>query len=219
MTYPYLHVSVFICGYSSVVGSPMQPSVGRTLRRAGLIPGPSEGAQYFGTNWARSAYLGLWCHSLRLDLRAAVEGVLGQVGPGGLGVLGDDVLEQRSASAYFLAVSAWGASGSLAWSTTQVITRSGGRLLLGRGAALDDRRHQRAVLVGLDLEGDGLGQHQVVVGLPALLGLAVAEPGLSDSSRFWISSRAFSLTVAFCPPPGGRLDQLAGARSGSRGGR
>ena len=28
------------------------------------------------------------------DAEAAVEGVLGQVGPGGLGVLGDDVAEQ-----------------------------------------------------------------------------------------------------------------------------
>ena len=45
------------------------------------------------------------------DAEAAVQGVLGKVGPGGFGVLGDDVAEQGLASAYFLAVSFLDASG------------------------------------------------------------------------------------------------------------
>ena len=48
---------------------------------------------------------------------------------------------------------------------------------LGTGGAFDDRRHQGAILVRLDLKGDGLGQHQVVVGLPPLFGLAFASLG------------------------------------------
>ena len=143
-------------------------------------PHPSRGSvQYFGTNFARSSYLGLWCHSLSLTLKPRSSSSWARSAQGVLGCLAMTSLSSRLASAYFLAVSSLGAWGFLAWSTTQVIARSGVGSLLGRGGLLDDLGHQGAVLVGLDLEGDDLGEHQVVVGLPALLGLAVAELGES----------------------------------------
>ena len=64
---------------------------------------------------------------------------------------------------------------------------------------LDDRRHQGAILVGLDLEGDGLGEHQVVVCLPSLFGLALAilcklfKPLLDLQELVELDGRLFSL--------------------------
>ena len=84
-------------------------------------------------------------------------------------------LSSRSASAYFLAVSVLGGQRFLRVIDDPGDHQIGAGLPLGLRRGLDDRRHQGAILVGLDLEGDRLGQHQVVVGLPALLGLAVAE--------------------------------------------
>ncbi len=86
-------------------------------------------------------------------------------------------LSSRSASAYFLAVSFRGAKGVLRVIDDPGDHQIGPRLALGHRRGLDDRRHQGAILVGLDLEGDGLGEHQVVVRLPPLLGLALANLG------------------------------------------
>ncbi len=55
--------------------------------------------------------------------------------------------------------------------------RIGPRLAFGNRRGLDDRRHQGAVLICLHLESDGLGEHQVIMCLPPLFGLAVANLG------------------------------------------
>ena len=93
----------------------------------------SESAQYLGTNWERSAYLGLWGHSLSTTLKPRSRVSWARSAQGVLGCLAITSFSSLCASAYFLAVSAGGASGFRAWSTTNVIARSGVGCLLGRG--------------------------------------------------------------------------------------
>ncbi len=83
------------------------------LPRRGNKKGPIS-TQYFGTNWARSAYLGLWCHSLSLTLKPRSRVSWAKSAHGVLGCLAMTSSSNRLASTYFWAVRFLAASGSLA---------------------------------------------------------------------------------------------------------
>ena len=91
----------------------------------------------------------------------------------------DDQLEQALGLGVLLLGLFLGGLAVVEWSIDPLDDSCGDRHLLGPGLALlgevDHLLEAGAIFVGLDLIGDDLGEHQVVVGLPALLGLAVAE--------------------------------------------
>ena len=143
------------------------------------------------------------------DRQTAVEDILRQVGPRCLGVANDDLFEQPFGFDVFLGgliSRSQGFGGMIDDPDNQGIGRG---LMLRPRWGLGDRRHQRAILVSLDLKSDGLGQHQVVVCLPSLFGLAIAilrelfKPRLDVQKLVELDGRLF-------PFFDGRLDHFGG---------
>ena len=112
----------------------------------------SQVGQYLGTYCARSKYFGLWCHSWRCTEKPVLMVSCARSAQGVLGWRSMTSLSNRSASAYFLAVSFRGAQGVFEWSTRHVIAVVGPSRPLGYWGRLNDRRHQSAILVGYDTQ-------------------------------------------------------------------
>ena len=146
----------------------------------------------------RSSYLGLWCHSLSLTLKPRSRVSWARSAQGVLGCLAMTSLEQALGLGVLLGGLVLGGERLLGVIDDEGDGQVGGGLLARPGGFLGDLGHERPVLVSLDLEGDRLGQDQVVMGLPALFRLALE--GLLEiwpSSRSWTLIRALSLKVAF----------------------
>ena len=107
-------------------------------------------------------------------------------------------LSRRRASAYFLEVWSLGALRLRRVDEVPLDAQLRARRLARPGARLDHLGQAGAVLVGLDLVGHDLGEHQVVVRLPALSG-SRSRSFCICSSRFWMASRTLSRSVAWAP--------------------